>query len=168
MCGCRKTVPRSCMLPGSLPLTAKWPIASRGSCDVYEGFLGDSKVCVKKLRIYSNDKEEKAKRVCFWCCCCFFPLAHLTKPGGILSGSNIVETLGTPKRRPSHRNHHHSIPTNFGLDGWRRIIGIHHCPSVCRPPQSRRFPIILRSKMCLPHARYRMWLTASATSTLTT
>ena len=118
MCGCRKTVPRSCTLPGSPPLTAKWPIASRGAYDVYEGFLDDSKVCVKKLRIYSNDKEEKAKRVCFLRYC-FFPFAHLTKPGGILSGSSVVETFGTPKRRPPHRNRGRSIPTNFGLDGWR-------------------------------------------------
>ncbi|KAF9647770.1 kinase-like protein [Thelephora ganbajun] len=72
------------MFPGSPPITAEWPIASGSSCDVYEGFLGDSKVCVKRLRIYSSDGEERAKHafcqeVVVW--------KHLSHP-------NIVPFLG--------------------------------------------------------------------------
>ena len=54
------------MLPGSLN-TGTWPIDSRGSCDVYEGVFDGSRVCVKRLRIYSNEELETAKDVCFRC-----------------------------------------------------------------------------------------------------
>ena len=64
ICGSRNVVPKSYILPGSLPNTPKWPVASRGICDVYEGSHNDSKVCVERLRIYSNDGPEKPMHVC--------------------------------------------------------------------------------------------------------
>ena len=65
ICGTQKTIPQSYILPDLPSITEKWPITSRGSCDIYEGFLGDAKVSVKRLRIYSKDKQEKAKFVRF-------------------------------------------------------------------------------------------------------
>ena len=56
-------VPQSCMLKDPPSIATKGPITSRGSCDVYEGFLGDIRVSVKRLRIYSRDEQGKAKRV---------------------------------------------------------------------------------------------------------
>jgi hypothetical protein len=61
ICASRETLPQSYMLSGSLLDPVGWPIASRGACDVYEGFLNDSKVCVTRLRIYSNGKPNKVK-----------------------------------------------------------------------------------------------------------
>jgi len=63
ICGSRKILPQSCMFPGSSPNTVGWPIASKGSCDMYEGSLGDVKVCVVRLRVYSNGGPETAKSV---------------------------------------------------------------------------------------------------------
>ena len=39
------------------------PVASGGSGDVYEGWLDDSKVCVKRVRIYSKDGPENVTKV---------------------------------------------------------------------------------------------------------
>ena len=64
ICGSRKILPQSCMFPGSPPSTVGWPIASKGSCDMYEGSIDDSKVCVVRLRVYSNGGPETAKSVC--------------------------------------------------------------------------------------------------------
>ena len=39
------------------------PVASGGSGDVYEGTLNRSKVCVKRVRMYSSDGSEVATKV---------------------------------------------------------------------------------------------------------
>jgi hypothetical protein len=39
------------------------PVASGGSGDVYEGTFDGSEVCVKRIRVYSNDGPEKAIKV---------------------------------------------------------------------------------------------------------
>jgi hypothetical protein len=65
VCDDRGILPRPCILLEPSLNTVKWPIASRGSRDAYEWFLNDLKVCVKRLRIYSNDGPEKAKYVCY-------------------------------------------------------------------------------------------------------
>lgn len=62
-CGSKKTLPQSYLLSVSLLEVDRWPIASRGSCDVYQGTYRGSKVCVKKLRVYSNGEPEKARCV---------------------------------------------------------------------------------------------------------
>jgi len=64
ICGSRKILPQSCMFPGSSPDTVGWPIASKGACDMYEGSLDDLKVCVVRLRVYSNGGPETVKSVC--------------------------------------------------------------------------------------------------------
>ena len=65
-CGSSGILPRSCTFPEPAPITAEWPIASRGPYDVYEGLLGDTKVSVKRLRMYLYDEQGGHKRVRFW------------------------------------------------------------------------------------------------------
>jgi len=65
--------------------------------------------------------------------------SHLMRHAGFLSGGCCVETLGSHKHRSPDRNHHCSLPANFGLDGWRRTVGIHQGSSICRPARSRGF-----------------------------
>jgi len=40
------------------------PVASGGSGDVYEGFLSGSMVCVKRIRVYFKDDNQKLTKVC--------------------------------------------------------------------------------------------------------
>jgi len=53
------------MLPVSHLNTSERPVASNGSCDVYEGRFDGSKVCVKRLRVYSMEGPTDVKRVCY-------------------------------------------------------------------------------------------------------
>ncbi|KAF9647775.1 kinase-like protein [Thelephora ganbajun] len=62
ICGSWKILPQSHILPASLLSVAEQPIASRGSCDAYEGFFDNSKVCVKRLRVYSMEGPNDVKR----------------------------------------------------------------------------------------------------------
>lgn len=61
ICGGRGILPQSYVIPSSHLKTVGWPIASSGPFNVYEGFLGDLKVCVKQLRNYSSVDPEWAK-----------------------------------------------------------------------------------------------------------
>lgn len=57
------------ILPTSYTLSSqaldvgRQPVASGGSGDVYEGSLHGSKVCVKRVRVYSKDGPQKATKV---------------------------------------------------------------------------------------------------------
>ena len=58
------------MLPESYELSSHLtiginPVTSGGHSGVYEGFLGGSKVCVKRTRVYTKEGPEKATRVCY-------------------------------------------------------------------------------------------------------
>jgi hypothetical protein len=44
-------------------ISTKWPIASKGPCDVYEGILADTKFSVKRLRRYLHDEQGGHKDV---------------------------------------------------------------------------------------------------------
>ena len=63
VCGRLEVVPQSHMLLPTLLETTGWPIAARGSCDAYEGTYNGSKVCVKRLRIYSGERQKNVKNV---------------------------------------------------------------------------------------------------------
>ena len=137
MCGDLKILPRSHVLSISLLKTGEWPISSRGPCDAYEGILNGSKVCVKRLRVYSNGEPEAAKHVCnrrF-----YISPSFLTIRIGILPGGDRVEAFGTPKHCPTPRGNRHPPPVGFSLDAWRGAAGIYRNEPVCRPSQSRRF-----------------------------
>ena len=61
-----------------------------------------------------------------------FSRSHLTKPIGVLQGGYRVETLGAPKHCPPPGRNFVSFPIHFGLDVWRRAIGVHQYAPVCR------------------------------------
>lgn len=63
ICGSREVLPHSYILSTAPANTTKWPFASSGSCDIFEGSLDGSKVCVRRLRMYSAGPQDDAKRV---------------------------------------------------------------------------------------------------------
>jgi len=67
-------LPTSYTLSPSLLKIGRQPIASGGPGDVYEGTLKGSKVCVKRVRVYSKDTPEKATKARYpnasHACCC--------------------------------------------------------------------------------------------------
>ena len=75
ICGTRMILPTSCTISSSLMSTGLHPITSKGPGDSYEGTLDGSKVCVKRVQVYSKGDPEKVTKVC-WpiiflvrCCC---------------------------------------------------------------------------------------------------
>jgi len=90
------------------------PFASGGYGDVYQGTLGGTTVCVKRVRAYVRDGPEKATKACYRYH--FLPCpSSLTKPADLLQGGRDVETLGTPEYRTSAGRHYRSIPAGFGM-----------------------------------------------------
>ena len=65
MCGTRMILPTSYTPPSQDLTVGNRPVASGGAGDVYEGTLNGSKVCVKRVRVYSRDGPEKAKKVLY-------------------------------------------------------------------------------------------------------
>lgn len=63
ICGARENLPNSYKLESSLLIPGKYPVASGGSGDIYEGSLNGSKVCVKRLRIYAGEESPVARKV---------------------------------------------------------------------------------------------------------
>ena len=110
-------LPTSYALSSSLLKTDRQPLASRSSGDIYEGTLNGSKVCVKRVRIYTKEGPEKATKVRNRPY--HFPrlllLTSLTDP---LPGGCGVETLDTPKYYPPPRYDFHSSPARFRM-GFR-------------------------------------------------
>ena len=90
---------------------------------MYEGTLGSSKVCVKRVRVYA-DGPQKATRVCY-------SRRHspyspsLTELTGLLPRGRNVETLNTPQYSTAAGYHHHPLPARFTLYVWRRPSWIH-------------------------------------------
>lgn len=160
-CGNLKILPQSYILPGFLE-AGEWPIASRGPCDVYEGFYNGLKVCVKRVRIYSSGESEVAKTVC--CRRTMFNCSFLTKHVGLLPRGRSVETSGASKHRPLPWCHSYSPSISFRLDGGWRTIGIHRKKPVCTPAQPRRFPPCYVEWRTYPLARFMTLLAAFTTS----
>ena len=63
ICGNREKLPPRYILEGSLSIPGRYPVTSGGSGDVYEGLLGGSGVCVKRLRLYAKEELQAAKKV---------------------------------------------------------------------------------------------------------
>jgi hypothetical protein len=124
VCGTKMMLPTSYFLSDSLLNIDPRPVASGGSGDVYEGTLNDSRVCVKRVRVYSRDGPEKATKVCYRCH--HFPcLPLLTKPTDRIPGGGNVEMLGTQKHRPTPWNHSHSSSAYLRVDARREPDAIH-------------------------------------------
>ena len=58
-------LPTSHILSSSILDVGHQPVASGGSGEIYEGTLNGSRVCVKRVRIYSEDGPDKMTRVHF-------------------------------------------------------------------------------------------------------
>lgn len=117
-------LPTSYTLPSDLLKIESDPFASGGYGDVYHGTLNGSRVCVKRVRMYTRDGPHKATKVCYGRR--RFPrLPSLTKLTGLLPRGHNLETPETPEYLTAPRRHYHSPPTGFGLDAWRRPVGIH-------------------------------------------
>lgn len=56
------TLPASYTLSPRVLTVGRQPVASGGFGDVYEGKLHGSDVCVKRVRVYSKDRLEKATK----------------------------------------------------------------------------------------------------------
>ena len=63
VCGAKMMLPTSYIISPSTLNIGHHPLASGGSGDVYEGTFNGSKVCVKRVRVYSKDGPEKATTV---------------------------------------------------------------------------------------------------------
>lgn len=96
------------------------PVTLGGSGDIYEGTLNGSRVCVKRVRVYSKEGPEKATKVhhphhYFPC------LPLLTRPlTDFLPGGCSLETLETSKHHPPPRCHPHPSPTYLKMDAGGR------------------------------------------------
>ena len=123
------------ILPVSYPLSSEHldvdhqPFASGGYGDIFEGTLDGSKVCVKRVRVYSKDILTKTKKVCF--SVAYLPL--LTRPVDLLPGGCSVETLETPEDRSLLGYHSRPFPAYLGLDAWRGSGGTYQKEPQCRP-----------------------------------
>ena len=65
ICGARAILPPSYTLSSRLLKIDSFPFASGGYGDVHEGTLDGSKVCVKRIRVYTQDTLRKAAGVLF-------------------------------------------------------------------------------------------------------
>ena len=104
-------------MSGSLKVDQN-PFASGGYADVYEGTLGTSRVCVKRVRVYIDDREMIAK-VCYRHCCLSCS-PSLIQPAELLPGDRDVEKIGPLEHPPPTRDYHLSrSPTHFEFDARR-------------------------------------------------
>jgi hypothetical protein len=58
--GDRAMLPTSYILPSQLLEISPTPFTYGGSCDVYKGIFSGSEVCVKRVRVYSQDALQTA------------------------------------------------------------------------------------------------------------
>ena len=90
---------------------------------MYEGTLDGSRICIKRVRMYTQDGPQKAARVC---CRRRFPCSPtLTKLTALLRRGRNVETSDAPKHRTTIGCHYYTLPAHFGLDAWWRPAGTH-------------------------------------------
>ena len=64
ICGSKMILPTSYTLSSSLLNIDDRPVAPGGPSYVYRGTLNDSRVCVKRVQVYSKDGSGKATKVC--------------------------------------------------------------------------------------------------------
>jgi len=65
VCGTRAILPESYTIPSHLLNVDPEPFASGAYGDVYEGTLDGLRVCIKRVRVYTQDGPQKAARVRF-------------------------------------------------------------------------------------------------------
>ena len=140
------------------------PFASGGYGDVYRGTLGDTKVCIKRVRAYTRDGPEKAIKVRYRCHC--LPCSpSLTKPVDLLQGGGDVETFETPEYRTPTWRHYRSIPAHLGVGVQRGPTGLHPDEPRCRPTWTCKCAYRCVYPMLTPIVSCPTSLRVSATST---
>ena len=124
VCGTRAILPTSYTISSRLLNIDPEPFASGGYGDVYEGTLDGLRVCIKRVRVYTQDGPQKAARV---------RPRHprsprspvLMKLADLLPRGHNVETLDTPEHRVPTWCYSHPLPARFELDVWWGLVGIH-------------------------------------------
>ena len=64
ICGAEGILPTSYTLSSHLLNIGSDPFASGGYGDVFEGIHDGSRVCIKRVRVYTSDDPKKAAKVC--------------------------------------------------------------------------------------------------------
>ena len=132
ICGTKAILPTSYTLSSDRLNIGPEPFASGGYGDVYNGTLDGSRVCIKRVRVYTEDGPEKAAKVRY--CRRRFPSPQsLMKLLDLLPRGRNLEAPETPKHRILTGCHYHPLPTHFRLDVWRRPTEIHQRKPECRP-----------------------------------
>jgi len=124
ICSTRMALPTSYQIPSNLLKIDPEPFAFGGFGDVYHATLDGSRVCIKRLRMYTSDGPQKGTKVRY----SRRRSPHLpspTKPTELLSRGRNVEAHDTPKHSPTSRCYHRSPPARFELDAWRGSAGIY-------------------------------------------
>jgi hypothetical protein len=63
ICGAGRILPTSCTLSSNLLNIGPNPFIAGGYGDVYKGTLNGSKVCIKRMRVYTGDDPQRAAKV---------------------------------------------------------------------------------------------------------
>lgn len=85
---------------------------------MFMGSLDGSRVCIKRVRVYSKDGPKKTTKVHQRTRRISNP-PPLTELTDLLPRSHDMETIGAPKRRAAAGRHYRSLPAYFKLDAWR-------------------------------------------------
>ena len=129
-CGDGGILPASYTLAPHLLNVGSEPFASGTYGDVYDGTLDGSKICVKRIRVYTQPGPQKAAKV--HCRRRRFPRSpSLMEPIDLLSRGHNVETLDAPKHPMPTGCYYDSLPAHFDLDVWRRSAGIYREEPQC-------------------------------------
>ena len=133
-------LPKSCKIPDiSLLNAGNHPFASGALADMYEGFLDGSRVCVEKIRMYSEENSQRVKMVGHPHCSFSRSHLHLACPDVLQKGSHS-EALEAQKHRPFYWRNPQSSSTRFCLDARWESGGVRHGTSGEKSAPSRGFP----------------------------
>jgi hypothetical protein len=132
-------LPTSYVIPSQELSVGHRPVALGGFGDVFKGILNGSGVCVKRVRMYSQDDPQKPQKVRYLDHC-LFSLLLLTKLPGPLSRGYLVEAPKTRKHCSFFGCHCDPSSTHLGMDAPWRLDGIHRTAPRWRPVRPRRCP----------------------------
>ena len=65
ICGARGILPASYTLSSDIVNIGPDPFASGGYGDIYQGTLDNATVCIKRVRVYTQEGPQKAIKVCY-------------------------------------------------------------------------------------------------------
>jgi len=92
---------------------------------VFKGTLDGSRVCIKRVRVYTDDDPKKAakvRRLTLFNC---FPSVSQIRLADLLPRGRDVEIPDTSEHLTPLGCHYHTVPTRFKLDARRGSAGVH-------------------------------------------